>query len=184
VGNEDFDEIVEVGYFEDPCEEFSVEGVQGDSQGHLVLLAADAGVDNKVDYFLVLFVLLRLGLGSAALNVLLDALIDQDLRKLVLSSPHVELSGCPEGVLEGLIVVVEVEVEFGEEEGNKGLVWEGGVLVEILDEVNIVGDVDPVQGDVRQQFAHSDLFELVVFLLKESPVCRHCVDHSSHSNIF
>lgn len=56
MGEERFDEVVELGYFEHPAEEGWVLGLEGDSQGCFVLALGDAGLEHVLDYLFVLFV--------------------------------------------------------------------------------------------------------------------------------
>ena len=51
-------------------------------------------------------------------------------------------------------------------------------------EVDVVGDVDPVQGDVGEQFPHAYFLEVSILLGQKAPVCGYGVDYSCHSNIF
>ena len=51
-------------------------------------------------------------------------------------------------------------------------------------EVDVVSNVDPVQGDVCQQFSHTDLLKIVVLFLEQTAVGGDCVDDSGHLNIF
>lgn len=92
----------------------------------------NAVLNHVVHDSLVFVVLGTAFLGPAALNELLNALIDQYLSELVTRGADVELLSGLEGVVEGLIVVVEVEVEFGKEVGDEGTVREGGIVVEGL----------------------------------------------------
>lgn len=94
----------------------------------------DAALDHEIDDGLV-FIMFRTSLLSpAALNKLLNALIDQYLGELVTSSADVELLSRLQGILECLIVIIKVEVELGEQVGDEGTVGEGGVFVEGLTE--------------------------------------------------
>ena len=68
----------------------------------------------------------------AAFDVFFNALVDEYFSELILGGFDVELSGGLEGVLQSFVIVVEVEVEFGEQESDYGLVGEGGVGVELL----------------------------------------------------
>ena len=130
--DKDFHEIVELSYFEDPCEEIAVVRVDGNTQRHFVLAIGDAVFDHVVDHFFVLVVGFVLFFSSAAFDVSLDALVHQNLCELVFGRFDIELSCSFEGVVQSLVVVVEVEVEFGQQEGDEGFVGEGGVLVEFL----------------------------------------------------
>lgn len=63
--------------------------------------------------------LLTLLLRPAALDKLLNALVHQYLGELISRSSDVELSLRPECVLQRLIIIVEVEVELGEQIGDE-----------------------------------------------------------------
>lgn len=132
MGDEDFHEIVELGYLEDPGEEIAVMRIDSDPQRHFVLAIGNAIFDHILNHFFVLVVSLVLLFGPAAVDVSLDALVDEDLCELIFGRFDIELSGGFEGEVKGLVIVIEVEVEFGQQEGDKGFVGEGGVLVEFL----------------------------------------------------
>jgi hypothetical protein len=51
-------------------------------------------------------------------------------------------------------------------------------------EVDVVGDVDPVEGDVREQFGDAEGFQFVVVFVQQTAVGADGVDHSCHLNIF
>jgi hypothetical protein len=51
-------------------------------------------------------------------------------------------------------------------------------------EVDVVGDVDPVQRDVGEQLADAQLLQLQVVLLQQAPVRAHRVYDPSHFQIF
>jgi hypothetical protein len=110
VRQQDFDEIAELGDFMQSSEKFAILSVQGDSERHLVLFSLDAIVDHIIDNGLVLLMFLSLGLALAAFDVFFNALIDQDLGELILGSLDIELPCGLEGILQGFIIVVEVEV--------------------------------------------------------------------------
>lgn len=92
----------------------------------------DAVLDHEVDNSLVLIMLGASFLGPAALDELLNTLVDQNLGELVAGSADVELLSRLQGILECLIVVIEVEVELGQQVGHEGTVGEGGVFVQGL----------------------------------------------------
>jgi len=58
--------------------------------------------------------LFRFLFAAAAFDIPLDALIDQNLSELILRSFHVELSMSPEGIFEGLIVIIKIEIKLSE----------------------------------------------------------------------
>jgi hypothetical protein len=140
--------------------------IKCDSEGQPVLALTETVLDDKVDNGFVLLVLGTAFLRPAAFNELFNALIDEDDRELIATVGDVELRLRAQGVLEGLVVVIEVEIEFGEQEGDEGSIGEGGVFVESLDEIDVVGDVDPVERDVREESPDAQLLEIVIFLLQ------------------
>lgn len=107
-----------------------------------------------------------LGFCLTALEELLNTFIDQDLSELVFGRFDIELIFREEGILECFIIVVEVEVELGKEVGNEGSIGEGLIFIEGLDEIDVVGDINPVQRDVRKQLLYSQLLQVIVVLLQ------------------
>ena len=87
--------------------------------------------------FFILLMFLYLALTSATLNIPFDALIDQNLSKLVFSILDIELPSCSESVSKCFIVVIEVEVKFSKQKGYYGFIGERVVFVEILTEWEI-----------------------------------------------
>lgn len=123
---------IELRNFGDLGEEMAVMGVQGNPQGHFVLSSGNAVFDNIVDDCLVLLMFFGFSFTAAAFDIAFNALVDQNLSELVLGVLDIELSSGSEGILECLIIVVEVEIEFGKEEGDEGPVLEGAVLVDVF----------------------------------------------------
>lgn len=123
---------IELRNFGDLGEEMAVMGVQGNPQGHFVLSSGNAVFDNIVDDCLVLLMFFGFSFTAAALDIAFNALVDQNLSELVLGVLDIELSSGSEGILECLIIVVEVEIEFGKEEGDERPVLEGAVLVDVF----------------------------------------------------
>ena len=106
MGQQDFQELVELCDVEDISEKLSIEGFNSDSQWHFVLSTADAGLNDIIDNFLILKMLICF-LGSfATLDILLNALIDQNLGKLIFGIFDIEFPGGFEGILQSLIIIV------------------------------------------------------------------------------
>ena len=51
----------------------------------------------------------------------------------------------------------------------------------LLHQVDVVGDVCPVQSNVPEEFIHSKLFELVFFLLQQRAVGGNGINGFGHS---
>ena len=83
MGDEDFHEIVELGYLEDPGEEIAVMRIDSDPQRHFVLAIGNAIFDHILNHFFVLVVSLVLLFGPAAVDVSFDTLVDEDLCELI-----------------------------------------------------------------------------------------------------
>jgi hypothetical protein len=79
-------------------------------------------------------VLLKSLFGPAALDILLDAFVDQNFSELISGCFYVELVLRAKCVLEGLVIVVEVEVEFGEQVGDERSVGKALIVIECLSE--------------------------------------------------
>lgn len=129
---QNFYKIIEFCNFGDLGKEMAIIGIQGNPQGHFVLSSSNAVFDNIVNDCLVLLMFFGFSFTAAAFDIAFNALVDQNLSEFVLGVFDVELSSGSEGILECLIIVVEVEIEFGKEEGDKGPVVEGAVLVDVF----------------------------------------------------
>ena len=57
-------------------------------------------------------------------------------------------------------------------------------MLGLVHEIDVIGDVDPVESDVREQLADSDLFKIAVLFLQETAVGSDCVYHSCHFKYF
>lgn len=130
MGQQILNKVIELRPFENNAEELHVTGVQSDPQGHLVLSRTQTVSNHIIYHCFVLVMFFHLGLPLTAFDVAFNALVDQYFCELVLASPNVELPGGLESVPQSFVVVVEVEVEFGEENGNYGSVGEGLIFVE------------------------------------------------------
>ena len=68
----------------------------------------------------------------ATLDIAFNAFINQNLSEFVFPSPHVELSESTQSVSQGLIIVIEVEVKFGQENGHDWSIGERLIFIECL----------------------------------------------------
>ena len=127
-----FQKLTKFSNAKDLSEQVTVNSVNGNPQWHFVLSLTNAIIDHIIHNSFVLVMLFSLDFAPTALNVPLDALVDQYLSKLILSVLDIELSSGLQGILKSIVVVVEVEVEFGKQESDNGLVRKFLVLVQLV----------------------------------------------------
>ena len=97
--------LAEFCHSEYSCEQCLVFGIQRHPQRCLILPPRDAALDHKINNFLILLMLLQ-PRPVAALDIPLDALMDQYVSELVLCGADVKLRLRPQCVLQSLVVVV------------------------------------------------------------------------------
>lgn len=99
MGHDRIDHPVNVHEPGHPVEQLDVVSLEGNSEWRLKVALSNTVFDGDVDYPLVLVVFLTGLLLPAALNVLLDGLVDKDLHEVrVLLAVDLEVGASPEGV--------------------------------------------------------------------------------------
>ena len=69
---------------------------------------------------------------AATLDVLFDALVDQDLGKFIRRGTNVEAISCQQRVFQRLVIVRKVEVKLGQKDRHQGTVGELHIVMKGL----------------------------------------------------
>jgi hypothetical protein len=109
-------QFVEINQVVDSFEQFGIPDFQSDSEGKFVVLVLYAVFNTKVDNLCVLLVLFRACLFALnVLDVLFNALVDKDFGEIITGLGNVKICAGFEGVGKRLVIVIEVEVQFGQQ---------------------------------------------------------------------
>lgn len=87
--------------------------LDGDAEGQLVFGLGDAVVDTEVDYLPIMLLLLtKRILLLAVLDVLLNTLIHQNVRKVIIPLGDIKVSTRSQRIRQALVIVAQIEVQL------------------------------------------------------------------------